>query len=108
MPSSILDLILNTRKTGTGAKDAKKELDGVTSSLKSLAAGAGLALGAGGAAFMLGKFLQDSVAQAAEAQKAHAQLEAVIRSTGGAAGVTAREVDDLATSLARMTAYDDE
>ena len=108
MAQSILELVLNTIKKGTGAKEAKKELDGVTSSIKSLAAGAGLALGAGGAVFMLGKFLKDSVAQAAEAQKAHAQLEAVIRSTGGAAGVTAREVEDLATSLARMTAYDDE
>ncbi|HLC04075.1 MAG TPA: hypothetical protein VJK02_13640 [Anaerolineales bacterium] len=108
MPSSILDLILNTRKTGTGAKDAKKELDGVTTSLKSLAAGAGLALGAGGAAFMLGKFLSESVAQAAQAQQAHAQLTNAIAGLGAGAGVTAKSVEDLSLSLSRMSTYDDE
>jgi len=108
MASSILDLILNTRKTGTGAKDAKKELDGVTTSLKSLAAGAGMALGAGGAAFMLGKFLQDSVAQAAEAQKAHAQLTNTLANMGGSAGISAKGVESLALSLSRMSAVDDE
>src|SRR3990172_9233169 len=108
MPSSILDLILNTRKTGTGAKDAKKELDGVRSSVKSVAAGAGLALGAGGAAFMLGKFLQDSVAQAAEAETAHVQLTNAIAGLGGRAGTSAKEVESLASSLMRMSTYDDE
>lgn len=43
-----------------------------------------------------------------EAQKVAAGTEAVIRSTGGAAGVTAERVGQLATQLSRMSGADDE
>jgi phage-related minor tail protein len=47
------------------------------------------------------KFLYDSVQAAAEAQKVQAQLNAVLESTGGIAGITAEEVNALADSLSR-------
>lgn len=43
-----------------------------------------------------------------DAQKVMAQTEAVIKSTGGAANVTAREVESLAGALSKKTGIDDE
>jgi hypothetical protein len=54
------------------------------------------------------KFLYDSVQAAAEAQKVQAQLNAVLESTGGIAGITAEEVNALADSLSRVTPFEDE
>lgn len=48
------------------------------------------------------------LADATESAKVSAQTEAVIRSTGGAAGVTAGQVGDLANALAAKTGIDDE
>lgn len=42
-----------------------------------------------------------------EAEKAQVRLEAVIRATGGAAGVTGRQIADLAGSLERSTLFDE-
>lgn len=59
--------------------------------------GAGLALG-----------LAKAVAEAREAEKALAQTEAVIKSTGGAANVTADDVANLANSISLKSGIDDE
>lgn len=64
---------------------------------------AGAAVGFG----VLGAGLLSSVKQAMESQKVQAQLGAVLKSTGGAAGVTAKMANDLASSLQRLTTYDD-
>jgi phage-related protein len=58
----------------------------------------GLALAAGGVA-ALGAALVGGIGDAREAAIIMAQTEAVIKSTGGAAGVTAEQVGDLAASL---------
>lgn len=96
---------------------ASKEMSKVSKTLGSLgkvvgtAALGALAVGAtaaAGAALSLGKALQYSVEQAMEAEIVTAQLNAVLKSTGGIAGVTARMADDLATSLSQVTRYDDE
>lgn len=64
-----------------------------------------LALGAtAGAA----DFLRDSIDEARESQKVGAQTEAVIKSTGGAAKVSADQIGDLATALSNKTGIDDE
>jgi hypothetical protein len=94
------------------------EVDGrqtrATTSSAGLAAGmgsmmktAGLAAGAAGlaAVALSAKVMYD---EQAEAQAVGAQLEAVLRSTGGAAKVTAGEVEALAESLGKKTAQDDE
>ena len=49
-----------------------------------------------------------SIQSAAEAERVDAQLGAVLRSTGGAAGMARGELDDLANSLSRVSTYDDE
>lgn len=74
--------------------------------------GGGVVAGALGTAaagaVILGKELTGDVAAAADAQKVQAQLEAVLKSTGYAAGVTADQADILANSLSNVTAFDDE
>lgn len=61
---------------------------------------AGLGLMAAGAAFAFKQF-EDS-------QKVMNQTQAVLKSTSGAANVTAKEVDDLATAISMKTGIDDE
>lgn len=51
---------------------------------------------------------RESGMAAMEAEKAQSRLTAVLRATGGAAGVTRREIDALADSLAENTLFDDE
>ena len=72
---------------------------------KGLAVGAGLAIGAGVA---LTAVLGDSVAAAIDAEQSQAQLDAVLRSTGGAAGMTKDAVNDLAQQLSEVTRFEDD
>lgn len=51
-------------------------------------------------------FLGASVKAFADSERATAQLEAVIKSTGGAAGVTAQSVLDYADAVQKKTAYE--
>lgn len=69
-----------------------------------------IALAAGGvfAAQKIFDFGADAYRAAAESEKIARQTEAVIKSTGGAAGVTAEQVGKMAEALSRKTAVDDE
>lgn len=64
------------------------------------AAGAGLAGLAGGLAY--------SINEAMAAQEIQAQLEAVLKSTGGAAGVTAEMANELAMEFGNLTRFEDD
>jgi len=93
-------------KTGKVAGDkAGKSFGGAFSShLKSVVGiGAGLALGGGAL-----DFLKDSMSEARDAQKVSAQTAQVIKSTGGAAGASAKQIGDLATAISNKTGVDDE
>lgn len=68
---------------------------------------AGLAV-AGAAGTGLAAGLGFAIKEAANAQEVSAQLEAVLKSTGGAAGVTAGMATDLADSLGNMTRFEDD
>jgi hypothetical protein len=70
-----------------------------------LAAGA-LAAGAGIVA--LGGFLASSVKAASEAEDIQAQLNAVLKSTAGVAGVSAAAINDHALALSKMTKFEDD
>jgi phage-related protein len=71
---------------------------------------AGKAIGVAGAAAVvgIGIALKGAYDAAVESQKIANETERVIRTTGGAAGVTAQQVSDLATSLSEVTGVDDE
>src|SRR5512139_772983 len=97
------DFIKDMKGAEDAAKKFSKEMKGVESqSGKATASIGGIGstlknLVAGGLIAMAGRevyqFLSSSVVEAEAAAKAQAQLEAVIRSTGGAAGMTAGEVN---------------
>jgi hypothetical protein len=74
-------------------------------------AGKGLAVGfaaAAGAVLAGGAFLKGAFEEADEARKVGAQTAAVIKSTGGVAGVTAKHVDSLSSAISRKIGVDDE
>src|SRR3990167_4218727 len=52
--------------------------------------------------------LKGSIEAAVEAERIMTQTEAVIKSTGGAAGLTAEQIGKLAASESRLTSIDDE
>jgi murein DD-endopeptidase MepM/ murein hydrolase activator NlpD len=64
---------------------------------------AGAAVAAGGAAF-----LKSAVGEAREAAKIGALTEQVIKSTGGAAQISAKQVSSLAEAISRKSGIDDE
>lgn len=53
-------------------------------------------------------WLGGMIGEAEEAQRVGKQTEAVIRSTGGAAGVSAKQVEDYSTALSKVSGLDDE
>ena len=53
-------------------------------------------------------FATSAVSEARDAALVQADLEAVLKSTGGAAGVTSKMVDDLSTSISENSKYTDE
>lgn len=84
--------------------------DGYTKRLKGSmkALGSSMAIGvgaAGAAAFAFGKSALDAAIDAEKAQKA---VEATIKSTGGAANVTAKDIDKFASKMQMKTGIDDE
>jgi ElaB/YqjD/DUF883 family membrane-anchored ribosome-binding protein len=88
-----------------GLKQAQYQLNKVRGNFQNLGrnfAIAGAAL-AGGVA-LIGKSLRD----AAESQKVFAQTEAVLKSTGTTANGTAKDIQALASSLQKSTAFNDE
>ena len=64
--------------------------------------------GATAAIGLLGAGLGIAVHEAMDAQAVMAQTEAVIRSTGGAAGMTANEVAELATAISLQSRFSDD
>jgi len=103
------------RDLQTGEKDTQGFLGKIGNSLNqalSTALGVGLydiAKGLVTGAFDLVKNAIGSViAEASEAELVQTQLDAVLRSTGGAAGVTAAMVNDLAAKYQGMTRFSDD
>ena len=93
-------------KLNRALSDADGSLSGFGSKLGGIAKTAGFALAgiAGGGAVLAKGFVDAAV----ESQKVTAQTEAVIKSMGGVAGVTSKQVADLSTALSLKTGVDDE
>jgi acid phosphatase family membrane protein YuiD len=91
---------------GDAGKKAEKptgKLSGAMGKLGPLAAGAAV-----GGGLMAAKFGTDAVKAFRESWKIGQQTGAVIKSTGGAANVTAGQVGNLASSISNKTGIDDE
>lgn len=66
------------------------------------------AVGMGGGFLAAGLAMRRGFSELAEGQTIAAQTRAVLKSTGGAANVTSKQVDKLSTSIAGMSGLDDE
>lgn len=77
------------------------------SALRGVAKGAAFAIG-GAALGGIAVTLRQGISEFSQAAKVSAQTAAALRSTGGAANVTAKEIDALASSLMRKSGIDDE
>lgn len=102
-----LEILIKARDEASGILGGvEKSAGGLSSALgtglKVAAAGAGIGIAG------LGAFLVKSIGEAAEAQKVTAQLEAVLKSTGGVAGVTKDEILEMADALAETTTFSDD
>ena len=87
-------------KTDSALKSVEKNIKGIDKAMLAVKATIGLAFGAAG----LGLIIRNTI----EAEKVTAQLEARLKSTGGAAGLTKDELLDMASGLQKMTAFGDE
>lgn len=89
-------------------RQAKTQTKGLESSFgatfKNIAKAAAISFAAVG----VGKFVKSAFAEAEQAQKVGKQTDAVIKSTGASANVTAKEVQTLGKALERKSAVDDE
>ena len=107
---AVLDLLSDDSmlmKGIAGAKSKALNALGGLSDIGGTIVKAGMVAAVAGTAVLV-KGLYDSVQAAVDAEVVQAQLNAVLESTQGIAGVTADEVNNLATSLSEMTMFDDE
>ncbi len=95
-----IDIIIDAQDRASGV------LTSIGGAIKSIGTIALAAAGAGIVAF--GSFLKDSITEAANSELAIADLNAVITSTGGIAGITSQAAQDLASSLQSVTRFSDE
>jgi phage-related protein len=106
---AVVQVTTDGSRVATGASTSGKTAgssfrSGFVSSMKGLAAAAGItAIGA-----TVTKVLKDSIAEAREAQKVGAATEQQIKSTGGVANVTAKEISNLAQAISMKVGVDDE
>ena len=101
----------DSKKFNKDLAAAKKKAGGLKGALGGVAKVAGGFLAAnvisGGLSKLTG-FMSDSIEKAKEQMAVEAQLDAVLKSTGGAAGVTADEVKKLGSALQETTNFGDE
>lgn len=110
MASSNIDIIINAQdKTRDAFNKAQSGMEGFKSRLEGLRP-AFLKMGAVGGVALAGLAagIKGCMQEAIEAQKVSAQLNAVLESTGGIAGVTADMANQLADSYAKITLFSDD
>jgi hypothetical protein len=101
--SAVLNIavLLNAAQASAGLDQVAHKTESVGSSIAKTAGKfvAGLGVAA---------FVKDTIASLANIERINAQTEAAIKSTGGAAGVSATHVEDLANNLEKLTATEAE
>lgn len=99
---SVLNLILRLKKQGNAPKEAQQEFQGLQGTIKGLGGAAQMLAGSAALGAVVAG-LKYCVDEAREAAKVMAVTEATIAATGGAAGISAGQVSDIAAKLERMT-----
>ena len=106
-PRVVVDFVANTTGLTRGAAQAGGATSGLGSRLKSMGKTAALAAGTAGLGALVAT-AKVGAEEFAESQRVMAQTNAVLKSTGGVANVTAKEVSSLAESLMEKSGVDDE
>jgi hypothetical protein len=114
MGNSLMNLLvslgLDASAFDKGIDEAKSKAGGLASGLAAVGGAAvvgGIAV-AGAAIAGMGVYMKGAIEAASEAEQAQSQLASVLRSTAGAAGVTAQQVNDLATAFGNETMFEDD
>lgn len=105
-----IEFLGDDKSASRTARSVESNTSKLGNTLKSVGKTAAVGLGVGLAAATAGlvAFGKSAVDEAREAQKIGAQTEAVIKSTGSAANVTAKQVGDLANAISLKSGIDDE
>jgi hypothetical protein len=102
------DKKLNIKVSTTGATKSKQELGGLNGAISKMGKAVGIASAAYFGARGLISGFSSVIRLAGIQEKAEAKLNAVIKSTGGAAGLTANELKKMASQLQDVTTFGDE
>lgn len=112
---AVLDLTADASKLDPGLSEGKDKVTGALDGLKgTFGSATGTMMGQLSASALrdIGQGIisvgKDITGAALDAEQAQAQLNSVIESTGGAAGVTAEMANDYANALSQITMFDDE
>lgn len=109
--SLVIEMSANVARLQTDMNAAKGHVDRAMSDIKKAVGVAKAALGTLGIGIGIDAFIgfgRAVLGAAAEAEQASARITAVLRATGGAAGITKQELDAMADSMAASTQFDDE
>ena len=102
------DQRVNIKVSTQGAGKAKTELKGVNGAISKMGKAVGMASAAYFGARGLINGFSAVIKLAGEQEKAETKLNAVLKSTGGVAGLTATELKKMASSLQDVTTFGDE
>lgn len=111
MSTITLTMLAETASINKGIADVNNRLgvmSKTTSKVGSLMKTAFVTAGAAMIGSKVVDFFGDAISEARESQKVMAQTAAVLKSTGHAAGISAKQVGDLATAISNKTGIDDE
>lgn len=109
MSTEVASLILRVNSLeARAATDDLRKLGEQGQKTESLMGKLGKTFAGLGAGYAIGKFIGAVIKNTIEAEAAQAQLEARLKSTGHAAGLTAAQLNNLATTLSNVTVFDDE
>lgn len=110
LQSLVVPLLLNLDQYNKGIEQAKTKANNLTNGLSAI--GGGIVSAGIGAAVTgltgLGIFLGQSTKAAQEAEEIQAQLNAVLKSTGGISGMTSDSVNELANNYGLLTKFEDD
>jgi hypothetical protein len=106
-PTVVVDFVANTRQLQKGIRNAGSQTSGFGSKLKGLAKTGALAAGAAGVGALV-YTLKTGISEFQDSQKIAAQTAATLKSTGGAAHVSSKQVAELANALMKKSGIDDE
>lgn len=101
------DLKKQLQDTGKVAEESQSQHSKLAGAIGGVAKTAALAAGAAGLAG-LAATAKIGFDEFSQGQKVAAQTAAVLKSTGGAANVSAKQIDEMASSMLRKTGIDDE